>query len=69
MVLEARAVTLFEILGLLVGGYTVYGVFSGRVFAKSGPGGRIVSRDQSPEYFWVVIVIYAVLSLALLFLF
>lgn len=61
--------TPFDILGLLVGGYAVYGALSGRVFAKSGPGGRIVSRAESPEYFWIVIAIYAVLSIALLFLF
>lgn len=61
--------TLFDILGLVVGGYAVYGAFSGRIFAKSGPGGRIVSRAESPEYFWVVIAIYAALSITMLLLF
>lgn len=56
-------------LGLLLALYTIYAVFTGEVYAKSGPGGRTVQRDQSPEYFWVVVVIYAGLSGALLFLF
>jgi hypothetical protein len=61
--------SLFPLLGLLVGAYTIYAVVTGSVYAKSGPRGRVVSREDSPEYFWVVIAIYAGLTLALLFLF
>jgi hypothetical protein len=55
----------FKILGILVCVYTVYAAVSGRVFAKSGAWGRTVSRQESPEYFWIVIVIYACLGVAL----
>lgn len=58
--------SMFKVLGVLVGLYAIYAAFSGRVYAKSGMGGRTVSRDESPEYFWIVIVIYAGLSAALL---
>jgi hypothetical protein len=59
----------FEPLGLLVGIYTAYAALTGSVYAKSGPGGRLVSREESPEYFWLVIAIYAGLSVALLTVF
>jgi hypothetical protein len=61
--------SLFPLLGLLVGAYTIYAIVTGSVYAKSGPGGRLVSRAESPEYFWVVIAIYAGLTFALFFLF
>jgi hypothetical protein len=60
---------MFKLLGVLVGLYTLYSAISGRVYARSGPGGRTVSRVDSPNYFWVVITIYAGLSAALLFFF
>jgi hypothetical protein len=56
-------------LGILVALYTAYAVINGEVYAKSGPWGRTVSRVDSPQYFWVVIVIYAGLSVALLTVF
>jgi hypothetical protein len=60
---------MFKLLGILVGLYTIYSAATGRVYAKSGPGGRTVLRDESPRYFWVVIAVYAGLSGALFFLF
>lgn len=60
---------MFRILGLLVGLYTVYAVVTGRVLAKSGPWGTTVTRAESPDSFWVVIVIYAMLALALVTVF
>lgn len=60
---------MFRALGLLVGLYTLYSVFRGEVYAKSGIWGRRVSRADSPEYFWVVVVIYAGLALALVTIF
>jgi hypothetical protein len=60
---------MFHVLGVLIGIYTVYAAMAGRVYAKSGPFGRTVVRDESPRYFWVVIVIYAGLTIALLFVF
>lgn len=56
---------MFKALGLLVALYAVYAVVKGDVYAKSGVWGKTVSRTESPEYFWVVIAIYAALALAL----
>lgn len=60
---------MFKMLGLLVGLYTLYATLKGEVYAKDGTSGRVVSRLESPEYFWVVIAIYAGLSLALITIF
>ena len=60
---------MFKALGLLVGAYAPYAAVKGEVYAKSGPWGRTVSRESSPEYFWAVIAIYAGLGLALLTIF
>jgi len=60
---------MLELLGILLGVYTVYAATTGEVFAKSGARGRTISRAESAEYFWVVIAIYAGLALALMFLF
>lgn len=60
---------MFKVLGILVGLYTLYAAMNGKVYAKSGAWGRTVSRVDSPEYFWVVIAIYAGLSVALITIF
>ncbi len=60
---------MFKVLGFLVGLYTLYAAVTGEVHAKSGAWGRTVSRAESPEYFWVVIAIYAGLALALITVF
>lgn len=60
---------MFRILGVLVGLYTLYAIMRGEVTARDGPGGRTVSRAKSPEYFWVVVVTYAALSVALMTVF
>lgn len=60
---------MFKLLGVLVGLYALFAALNGEVYAKSGPWGRRVMRADSPEYFWVVIVIYACLALALLTVF
>lgn len=60
---------MFKALGILVALYTVHAAIKGEVYAKSGAWGRTVSRADSPEYFWVVIAIYAGLALALMFVF
>jgi hypothetical protein len=41
----------------------------GEVFTASGAHGRTVTRDRTPSYYWLVISIYAVLSVALLLVF
>jgi len=58
-------IVVFKILGVLIGLYTLYAAIHGEVYAKSGAWGRTISRVDSPEYFWVVITIYAGLSVAL----
>jgi len=60
---------MFQLLGVLVGVYTMYSAMAGHVYAKSGPWGKTILREESPRYFWVVILIYAGLSAALLFVF
>jgi len=60
---------MFKTLGIPAALYTLYAAFTGTVFTKSGPRGRMVSRKDSPEYFWVVIVIYLGLSIALMTVF
>lgn len=60
---------MFKVLGILVVVYTIYAAINGEVYAKSGAWGRTVSRSDSPEYFWVVIAVYACLGLALIAVF
>lgn len=60
---------MFKVLGALVGWYTLFAAFKGMVYAKSGVGGRTISRQESPEHFWIVIAIYGALSVALLTIF
>ena len=60
---------MFDLLGILLGAYTVYAVASGRVFAKAGAGGVTVERAERPAYFWTVVAVYAALSVALLTVF
>ena len=60
---------MFKALGVLVGLYMLHAALTGKVFAKSGPWGKTVSRVDSPRYFWAVIAVYAALALALLMVF
>ena len=60
---------MFKALGFILAIYTVYAAFTGEVYAKSGASGRTVSKEESPTYFWVVIGIYAALSVALVTVF
>ncbi len=60
---------MFTLLEILLAGYVAFAIHNGEVYAKSGPWGRTISRDSSPEYFWVVICIYILMRLALIFIF
>lgn len=60
---------MFKALGVLVALYAAYAAISGKVYAKSGIGGRTISRQDSAGYFWVVIAIYVGLSVALIVVF
>jgi len=61
--------SLFTALGLLVGLYALHAGMVGRVYVKSGPGGRWVVRRESPWYFWICVAIYAGLAVALVTVF
>lgn len=56
---------MFTAIGVVLALYVVYAVLSGRVYAKAGMSGQQVHRDTSPGYYWVVIALYAGLSVAL----
>ncbi|MGH7381346.1 MAG: hypothetical protein ACREKR_03835 [Candidatus Methylomirabilales bacterium] len=60
---------MFKALGVLVALYAIYAVFRGEVYARAGAGVRLVSKEDSAEYFWVVVIIYFALSLALITIF
>jgi hypothetical protein len=60
---------MFRVLGALVASYVVYAILRGEVFARAGFSGRMVSRETSPEYYWIVVAIYSGLSLALMTVF
>ena len=60
---------MFKAIGAALAVYVCYAAVSGSVYAKSGVSGRHVLCEESPGYFWVVIAIYAVLSLALVLVF
>ncbi|MBX3707741.1 MAG: hypothetical protein KF911_14010 [Pseudomonadales bacterium] len=61
--------TFFQLLGIVVGLYALYAAATGRVYVKSGPGGRTVVRSESPGYFWVCVAIYLGLAIALVTVF
>ena len=60
---------MFKALGILLAGYVLYAIIRGEVVAKAGPGARLIAKQESTRYFWVVIAIYSCLSLALLTVF
>ncbi len=59
----------FRALGMVVALYVAYAASTGEVYIKSGLWGRRLQRDESPVYFWVIIVIYAGLSAAMITVF
>ncbi len=60
---------MFKALGLVVAVYTAWAAMHGEVFAKHRAWGRTVRREETPKYFWAVIAVYALLALALAFVF
>ncbi len=60
---------MFAALGILVLVYVGYALSKGEVHAKAGLRWRMVSRQESPGYFSVVIAIYIILGIALIFIF
>lgn len=60
---------MFKIIGVILAFYVGYALLNGSVYAKSGMRSREILREDTPVYFWTVIVIYALLSMALIFVF
>jgi len=60
---------MFKALGALVALYLAYAVMTGEIYAKAGPVGRKISRDESPRAFWAAVGAYGCLALMLVFLF
>ncbi len=56
---------LFDVLGVCLGVYTVHAAVTGSVYARHRAWGRTVLRNDESAYFWCIIVIYAILSIAL----
>ena len=61
--------TAFRLLGFIVFAYAVYAIIKGEVYAKSGAGGRIITKTESLDTFWLTVAIYIGLSIALVALF
>ncbi len=60
---------MFMFLGIVIGVYTAFAACAGSVYARHGPGGRMIVREESPRYFWVVIACYSALAIALVTIF
>ena len=43
---------MFKALGIAVFAYVLYAASQGRVYAKSGPWGRVIERERERTYFW-----------------
>lgn len=56
---------MFKVLGGVLALYVLYAAITGSIYVKSGPWGRVVHREGSPEYFWISVVVYAGLAMAL----
>ena len=52
-------------IGVLVGLYTLFSVLRGEVHARSGMHMETIYRQQKPGAFWMMIVIYGGLTVAL----
>jgi hypothetical protein len=60
---------MFKLLGALLAMYVIYCVLRGETFAKQGPWGRTLRRDEGAARFRAVIGVYVLLSAALMFYF
>jgi hypothetical protein len=61
--------SLFKLLGVLLAAYIALSLHRGEVYAKSGIWGRTYRRDDDAKNFWITIIVYILLSLALAFVF
>jgi len=59
----------FKFVGALLALYIVQCLSSGSVKVRAGWGSRVYERDSSPGQFWMAIVIYGLLCVALVTVF
>lgn len=60
---------IFKGLGVIVALYVAYALTVGKVYARRGPWGVTWARSKNPFWYWSTVVIYAILSAALAFVF
>lgn len=56
----------FDLLGVCLALYVVYAAATGSVYARHRAWGRTVTRQDEAGYFWTIIVVYILLSVALI---
>jgi hypothetical protein len=59
----------FKFVGVLLALYIVQCLSSGSVKVRAGWGSRVYGRDSAPGQFWMAIVIYGLLCVALVAVF
>jgi hypothetical protein len=59
----------FKVLAVVVALYVAYALGVGKVYARRGPWGVAWTRSEHPFWYWSTIVIYMILSAALMFVF
>ena len=62
---------MFKALGFLLAIYVAWAAVDGKVFAKQSGlrGPRYFHRDEEPGWFWTIIAVYGLLSLAMVTIF
>lgn len=60
---------MFKLLAVLLAFYIVYGLATGRIYAKSAVWGRSYRRAEDPRGYWSTIVVYCLLTIALVLVF
>lgn len=69
MAAGSGAANMFKLLGILVALYVAYALSIGEVYAKRGVSGATSTRAGEPYRYWSAIAAYALLAIALLFVF
>jgi hypothetical protein len=61
--------SMWQMIGLGIGGYVIVSVLRGEVAAKSGSGSKTFYKNINPRAFWGTIVLYTGLALVVFFVF
>jgi hypothetical protein len=59
----------FKLLGVVVALYVVHALSVGEVYAKRGVWGATSKRSEEPIRYWSTVVVYGILSVALVLVF